>query len=485
MLLTLLVLPLVAHAEDTNKRRSPTVAATIMAGDCEAAVAEATKALDAQPKDPWRAWDLGDAWRCSGENISALSAYRIAVEALPAEPSLIRIIKTLSRTTARLDLTLTGIDLERPSPWLAVVSGDQRLHDFSAESPVFHFRDLPAGVPLTLEVAGPGVSAISVELGELEADTTAVRTQQIDQGEPATLVLEPWTAASRVEVIDHAFHKAVEPGLIYVTPGTVMLSITTGRGTITEQVKAPLGVTPSVDIDTLVPGTLELVGLAAGTEVRWPTGPDTEGHREVAEERAPLHPILGLPMAQVEEIEDVRSGQRALSFHHPLLGDLDKTIVVVGGEKNVVRVDSTKFSEAPALIEAYSSWKAEDARRNQSSAVRRRSTVYGVLTVVPAVVVLSGAATWLTAIQNEHGGWSNYLDSVDEGAQRDAYDTYDDVIGSRRSRTIGAIITGVGLVGGGVTVGVSLGAHHLARLLREERPWDPASALAPTPTEAP
>jgi hypothetical protein len=457
--------------------RDQRVADLILEGDCDKAVGVAAENLAQRPDQAGALRDHGDALRCGGDDIQALGSYRKALALAPEDRSLQRIVKTLAATKGRLTLHVEGVDPSLPPPWLEVAAGDARFPSYRRAVDTWYFQDLPAGEPLVVELAGPAVVPARVDLGPLEANRDRELVISMEQGRPAEVTLEPWTAALRVEQVEGGFRVPLKPGRVQVTPGLVHLAITTERGTITERFEARLGENLPIDVDTLIPGAVSLVGLPAGTTVRWPTGPDQESARQWTEPTSRLDPDVGYPLLRPIVLEEVRSGPQRFTFEHPVLGATEAELIVVGGEVSNLRVDVGRFPQASALEDAYAEWRRQDALARSTPESNRRAMRRKALAFSGGAIAAVGAVRLGTAAHNRDEAFAQYHSRVDTLRYEEAAGDYADAAEAVGKTRVGGAL----LIGGATmsTVGVTLTVREarLTRARRATRPWEPDLAL--------
>jgi hypothetical protein len=464
-----------AHAAQGDRDRA--VADLILEGDCDQALSKAVANLASRSGEAGAHRDLGDAWRCGRDDIQALAAYRDALALTPDDRSLQRVVKTLAATKGRLEVTVQGVDPGKPAPWFDVVSASHRHHSWRRVGDTWYFQDLPAGEPLRLEVAGPGVPAASYDVAVLDANRDTALEIAIVQAAVTRVTLEPWTAALKVAQIDGGFQRPVQPGPLDVTPGKVHLAITTERGTITELFDAPYGQAVSIDVDTLIPGAVSLVGVPVGTTVRWPVGPERESSRTWDGPQGKTDLDVGFPLLKPVLIDEVRSGSQTLRLDHPVLGSMSTNLVVVGGEVSNLRVDVEAFPRAPELKTAYAVWKNEDFLARATPEVTRRARQRKALAIMGGGVALAGVARLGTAVSDRNNAFEAYNNANDIGDTSSAALHYDEADSAVAKAQRGAVV----FVGGAAmtTVGISLTVHELrlTRARRATRPWVPEDVL--------
>jgi hypothetical protein len=393
-------------------------------------------------------------------------AYRRYTELAGQDPQIAEVLASLAGNLATVEVLVSLEDGSgEPVVWLDLVG--ERIEPTSNGDRLL-FADLTIALPLTLTVAGRGLSTETHPIEPLAPG----QTRQLE-------VAPTWIGLGTVRLTDYpedalavtlrtpAGELSAAPGGSFeVTAGTVVAVVATDRGSLEQPLEVADGQT--VDLDPLenLPAALTVVDLPAGSEVRlFVEGAvgDAEQAVSMPFEVGGLDPETGLRLAPPRRFASLPGGVGTLFVEHPTLGGGRTPIALVAGESNAITFAWKAMEGLPGLRARYKDWQT---RRAIAESGRKRTAAMGVVSGVLAALgggllvggaVAGGQAETLRLDLAERFNSGECKDASGGVLSqcRDDQQAFSDLQRTRDGLAVGGAITaGVGVVGFGITVGL-------------------------------
>ena len=459
------------------------VAEALRVGRCRGAVSAATELTLAEPNlaEGWRL--AGDAARCHSDHRRAVSAYRRYETLGGADPAVLHMIGDLAANLAVLKVTLVveGVAV----PWVRAIVGDDEIGPESLSATELRFPDLPPGHAMTLLVGGLGFSHTrheveplriggqqSVEIAPEHLGTGTVNVGQFDK------------ATTDVRLVMGAQEVPVSPGeSVRITAGAAVARVSNEFGTVETSVVVDRDEAIRLEPGQVVPASLTLVGLPAGSRLRVFVQSRGGGSLEQIHELDPVEgevdPRTGVPVAAPFPVESLSGGNGGAFLGHPVLGEGALSLVLQGGVVNAATFDHTTLPGTADLAVRYEEWKSrvEAAQRRRWSwlippglAAIAGGVGLGVFDRLRAGSAEEEAALWdeyqLQVAQGDYQGTGNPVSQ--------AWNAFDRQRAATRRAQVGlGIAGGVLAVGGTITI-VLAAKNGTSRQAAVWEPWSPS-----------
>ena len=451
-------------------------------GRCEAAAAAAAELTF------WRATELA-SWTRAGAAASCASDYRRAVLAYRRyrdlggqDPQVTEVVNSLLGNLATVDVVVTLAEGSgEPVLWLDLAG--ERVEPAPVDDRL-RFADLTIGLPLTLTVAGRGLSTETLAIEPLTPEELR-----------ALEVAPTWIGLGAVRLVDYAPEglevtlrtpagqlTAAPGGSFEVTAGAVVAVVTTDKGSLEQQLQVGDGETVDLDPTSDLPAALTVVDLPAGSQVRLfveGDGGDRDQTVPVPFEVGSLDPDTGLRLAPPRRFSSLPGGTGTLFVEHAVLGSGRTPIALMSGESNAITFAWKAMEGLPGLRARYKDWQA---RRAIAESGRRHTAGLGAASAVLAVVgggllaggaIAGGQAETLRLDLAERFNSDRCADDAG-GVLQACRDDQQDVASGQQARDglaiAGSITMGVGVIGFGVTI--AMGATTRAAVV-EVGDWEP------------
>jgi len=415
-------------------------------------------------------------YRCLGQGRRAVDAYQEAIERGDSDPVLPLLIDSISSGLAELSVLVTGANWRQPPRFTVTGSREFELNADVVDRSGVRFLGLPPDETLTLKVGGLGYAPGEVEVAPIPIGEEAeIELEAVWQG-MAQIDLPPWRANVTVNVVDASDrYDAIEAGTLKLTAGEVVVEVVGDTGTAIERLDLQDGARLKVDVATLLPAQVTLVGVPGGSNLQITGGPDQEDRApiDVTREKGALNEEVGIPMSPVPLL-GLRSGQYSAQIEHPALGEMGVTFFAVGGEVSAQPVSWQNMPGFASTRSAYRVWRAQEeaASKLGPHAVRSLSGAGGS-------GLFFGLATGFMVNTVKHlmdakELTESYDASLADGDAATAQELFIERMGVQRSVQAGWVRTSIA---GGLMMGAGVFALIEWKLDKDERvdvpPWNP------------
>jgi hypothetical protein len=451
--------------------------AAFQEGRCAEAFAAASSLTGRIPEDPSTWLLLGDAHRCVDRPREAFLAYRAAQKRGSAEGE--QAADSLRSRLVTLHVKLAGLsDATTPRVEIELASGPlvgERLGRGR-----YRFTDLPPDSEFRLQVSGLGIVNEQHILGPFAGGESArVRSTpaQADTCSLTTAGFVPGQTSISIEAGGRVV--SLFPSTqIDINAGPALLEVLGPRGELKMPFVLPANGQLSIDPAELLPSSLTLTGLAAGShgELWLETRSGLQLEREFDVERADDAALVegAAPGAPVL-VESLPGGTGRVRVEHPALGVIDLEILVRGGEANARHVDWRSMPRSKELTLAHDRWLTE---RQESLRLARKRTAGWVVGLVLTSAVSAGAFV-ASAQSYEQANYENWAAAYQHS--RGAHERRDQALSARDNYTTAyRVFLGVG--GGAAAlslpmmIGTGTSAHRIRRERRALSGWSPELA---------
>ncbi len=404
--------------------------------------------------------EVGVAAMKAGDRRTALHAFRAARDAGDEDKRIVALVAKLEGEMASLRVKVSGARYGVPLE-LTVDTDEAEPFGPSGESRGrWTFDDVPAGVPVTLRVSGPGYPTAVVPVPPLEAGTRGDASAKLEYLGTATLVLTDYPDAIRVTVRDPATeHSPREAGELAVTAGSLEVELDGPSGVRTLAIELADGATEQLAVKDQMPGAMVLEGLPAGTTLSFVTAPEGAALSKPGTARDDVDAVQhGVGISGPLRLEGLIPGDYELAMDHPVLGRATMRFSPLPGETSTLAILWETMSQAAQVKSARQDWEQRLAASQEVPKPMKLSLASGGATLAAAAATAVAGASYLGSradLQRKE----NALDAAlaDDDGQT-AWDLYEVKVGLQQSmRTTGAIsLGGLGLTAAGAGVSIVL-----------------------------
>ncbi len=442
--------------------------------------------------------EVGVAAMKQGDRRSALHAFRASREAGDEDKRIIALVQKLEGEMASLQVRVSGARSGVPLTISVDTDEGEPFEPSSQSRGRYDFADVPAGVPVTVTVSGPGYPSVVVPVPPLAAGSTGKAAAALQYFGNATLVLSDLPDSIRVTVVDPAGeHSPREAGELSVTAGVVKLTLDGPTGSREIEIELADGASEALAVQAQMPGAVVLEGLPAGTELAFGSAPEGAVLSRDATERDDIERTQqGVGIAPPLRLEGLLPGEYQLNLSHPVLGRATLGFAPVPGETDSVSVVWESMSQAPQVQAARQDWERRQAASKQLPTPTKLAFAAGGGTVAAAAATALLAGNYLGNRSDLQRNEKSFDSALAEDDGQTAWDLYASQVDLRRSVRSSGVMSlgglGITAAGAGITV-VLFGKGRALRQPVED--WDlytlPIAELPalpvpePTPADAP
>lgn len=393
-----------------------------------------------------------------GDAHRAVRAYREAIAAGENDPETKREVKKLEASLCTISLKLTGLQEETEPTVLIVPPKGEPFPADKAKGNRLTFGDVPAGVPLTLQLGGTGYERGEVAVEKQPARRTAWLNSELTWRGVATIELQDWPTGVTVAITDiHDKQEPEEEGEVEVTAGKVVVALAGPSGKRQFLLELEPDSAHPVSIKDQLPGAVRVAGIPSGTKLAWVKAP--EGAPRALPSLARDSFVTeqqGVGIAEPQLLEGLPPGAYQLSLWHPVLG---KTVVgfePVPGEVSEQHVAWESMSKGPAVQAAYLDWQRRLDKAKKMPLATKLAIGSAGATVAAAGVSSLFLVQGQKARSDISGVDSSYQQALSDGDYESAWDLFAERTqledGARATNTLFFGGIGVTALGAGASV---------------------------------
>ncbi len=376
-----LVLDLPVENPPATADLEASVASSLQAGRCHGARAAAMQLTFWRPAVPGGWALLGDANRCMGATRDAVLAYRRYGANGGSAAAVGEVLELLAQQLAAVEVTVVAPPEARDSV-ITLRFGSTELKAVGQEA---RFGDLPTGKPLSIEVAGTGLTTTTAEVGGLPAG--AVESVELSP---------PWLGVASIHIASHgpsecstwlvtdAGRMKAPPGeTVTVTAGRVRAEVSNELGESAVEIPVEPGASVDFDPRLHLPAALTLSGLPAGASVRLflegTSGSESERTFELDPKLGDLDPGSGVRLAPPTTVASLHGGAGGIWVSHPHLGSGTGNLVLASGRDNAMAFDFRSLEGVPAVQARWQLWQTQ---RTAADAAANQARAHGIVSAV-------------------------------------------------------------------------------------------------------
>jgi hypothetical protein len=402
--------------------------------------------------------EVGVAAMKEGDRRTALHAFRASREAGDDDKRIRALVTKLEGEMASLQVRVTGAKSGVP---LAITVDTEEGEPFEPASESrgrYNFEDVPAAVPVTVTVSGPGYPSVVVPVAPLAAGSTGKATAQLEYFGNATLVLSDLPDSIRVTVTDPAGdHSPREAGELTVTAGVLKLSLDGPTGTRELELELADGATEALAVKAQMPGAVVLEGLPSGTELSLDAAPEGSTLSTRAAARDDVEQTQqGVDIAGPLRLDGLLPGEHQLALNHPVLGRATVGFAPVPGETDTISVMWETMSQAGQVKAARQDWEQRLAASKQLPKPTKLAFATGGGTVAVAAATALLAGSYLGSRSDLKRNEKSFDNALAEDDGQTAWDLYSSQVDLRRSARSSGVMSlgglGITAAGAGITV---------------------------------
>lgn len=452
------------------------------AGHCSLALATAEELRRREPAEA-EGWALlGDSLKCLGRNREAVRAYQGYEDAGGDDADKLAVRDKLRGSLGRIEVSLPE-ELEGAIPRFRLRVGGELVEMEQGRVDGALFVDLPADVPLSVEVDGRGLERTTVEVaalfpGEERTVRVAPAVVGLSTVEASAYDLEKVGA---VTLLTSGEELHLPPGAReQVTAGELTVLVGGAEGAARFGLTVEPGERLTFDPTPYRPSTLSIGQVPAGAQIRvfveGEAGVGIERLEDLPPQVGAIDPETGLRLADTRRYAGLVGGLALVALEHPRLGRWSAETALEQGGTNGLTVGLEALEGTAGITAAWVQWQTE--RDQARAALRQKAAATAVLS---GLLLAAGAAATVAAAHPDlrqdqavkslacqlYADRGGFLEGDSEDACRLAAQA------RARQATLGiGGGAGLGLGVAGVGLSVSFGTR-ARRVLPASGDWDP------------
>ncbi len=302
---------------------------------------------------------LGDAERCRGKLAPAARAYVRYQELGGKEAAVELLLKGLLQSLGSLELSAALVGGGKAN-YRVEVGGASWSGELDGETAVT-LKYLPVSDPVEVGLTGLGIASTEETLGPLPAGQTTTHAFPVESVGLGSIQM-PAELGAEVTFLGPLGPQALEAAqLLETTVGSWRIRLTNELGVIESPVEVKLGETLSFDLAPIMPTSLSLSGVPAGSTVRvfieGLSGEFVEREVSIPIRGGGTDPATGVPLAPTLRITSLLGGSGGLFMEHPLLGGVGTDIALLPGQDNALALAWKDLEGVVKVQLAYKEWQ--------------------------------------------------------------------------------------------------------------------------------